>query len=98
MRIKKIFCVIDPTTNNQPALLRGAAIAEDIKAALHAYVCIPGSNNMPAENRDAMREAEIARHQAWLTQMIAPFQKAKIKTSLEVECHDDWRSALAPAA
>lgn len=98
MKIKKIFCVIDPTTTNQPALLRGAAIAQDIKAALHAYVCIPGTNNLPAESRDAMREAEVARHEAWLAQMMAPFHKAKIKTSWEVECNDDWREALAPAA
>lgn len=98
MEIRKVFCVIDPTTNSQPALVRGAEIAGNAKAALHAYVCIPETYQVPVESRAAMCEAETARHEAWLAAMLAPLREKGLTVSHEVECQDDWRAAQAPAA
>ncbi len=97
-KVSKIFCIIDPTTPEQRALKRAAAIAAESGAALHVYVCVPGQNNLPAEDRDDARAAEIARHEAWLREMVRPLQEQGVSVAIEVESDDDWRSAIAPAA
>jgi universal stress protein E len=98
LRVKTIFCVIDPTTVNQRALRRAAAIATDAKATLHVYVCVPTQPNMPAEDRDDARAAQVARHEAWLREMVQPLRDQGLGLNTEVECHEDWRSAIATAA
>lgn len=97
-KVSTIFCVIDPTTPNQRALARAADIATQAKAALHVYVCVPGQGNLPTEDRDDARAAEVARHQAWLREMVRPLQDQGLSVSIEVECDDDWRAAIPPAA
>lgn len=98
MKVEKVFCIIDPTTNNQPALARSAEVARSARATLHAYICIPGIQNVAAEDRNAMREAEISRHEAWLDRMVEPHRSNDLTITTEVECDDEWRKAFAPAA
>lgn len=98
MDIRKVFCIIDPTTPEQPALARAIGIVRNTGASLHAYICAPGAFNLPAEDREAMREAELARHEAWLEKLIAPYKDKGCVITHEVESSEDWRAALAPAA
>lgn len=98
MEIKKVFCVIDPTRNDQPALMRSVGIVRNTGATLHAYISLPSTFNVPVEDRDAMREVEKARQLAWLEKMVAPYQDSGCTITCEVESVDDWREALAPAA
>ncbi len=98
LQIRKLFCVVDPTTNNQPALARGAYIATGTGAALHAYVCTYSHIDQAADDRTEMREAEISKHEAWLERLTAPMRASGINVSLEVDWRDDWREAVAPAA
>lgn len=97
MQVSKIFVVIDPTTPNQIALARAADIARGTGIDIHAYICI-NENYSGVEDSAAMREAEVARHEAWLAGLIRPLVDSGLSVTAEVECKDDWREALAPAA
>lgn len=97
MQVSKIFTVIDPTTPKQIALSRAADIARGTKIDIHAYICID-ENYGGVTDSTAMREAELARHEAWLAGLIRPLVDAGLSITSEVECKDDWRAALAPAA
>lgn len=99
MQVSKIFAVIDPTTPNQIALARAANIARarGAKIDIHAYICIPETYNGVDDNA-AMCKAEQARHEAWLADLLRPLVDDGISVTSEVECKDDWRAALAPAA
>lgn len=93
-----IFCVIDPTTTEQRALKRAGEIARQAKVALHVYVCVAGRENLPAEDRNDARAAQIARHEAWLRELVRPLQDDVLKITIEVDSQEDWRAAIAPAA
>ncbi len=97
MRIKKVFCVIDPTTTNQTSLDRAAMIARNASASLHVYVCISSYDRVSGD-RDTMREAETARHKAWLSQITENLKSDGLKVTVEVDSNDNWREAIAPAA
>src|SRR5690606_32695340 len=97
MQVSKIFVVIDPTTPTQIALARAADIARGTKIDIHAYICID-ENYSGVDDSTAMREAELARHEAWLSGLIRPHVDSGLSITSEVECKDDWRAALAPAA
>jgi len=96
--LRKILCVIDPTTPDQRALVRAATIAENSRAVVHAYLCFSLPNNASYQDTDEMRAAETRRHQLWLDELVAPYLAEDIQVVTEVECQDDWRSALGAAA
>ena len=99
LRLRKIFCVIDPTTNTQRALLRAANMALQVTGAVvHAYLCFSLPGSLPTERREAFREAEHSRHRAWLAEIVALQQANGLKITTEIECQDDWRRALVGAA
>jgi universal stress protein E len=97
-QLKKIFCVIDPTTNNQRGLNRAASVARNSGAEIHAHVCFSVPSGVRANDKDSLREAEQSRHEAWVERLVAPLQSEGLKISTEVECDEDWRSALIAAA
>ncbi|MCC7413149.1 MAG: universal stress protein [Gammaproteobacteria bacterium] len=98
IQLRKIFCVIDPTTSNQRALARATYIGGATGAAVHAYVSTFAGADRPAEDRDELREVEVARYRAWLESLIAPLRERGIDVTTEVDWQDDWRAALGPAA
>lgn len=98
IQLRKIFCVIDPTTNNQRALTRAGYIAAGTGAAIHAYVCTYVHSDQPAEDREELRAAEIDRYQAWVERLVAPVRARSIDVTTEVDWQEDWRAALGPAA
>lgn len=93
-----IFCVIDPTTTEQRALKRAGQIAKQAKVALHVYVCVAGRENIPSEDRNDARAAQIARHEAWLRELVRPLQDEGLEVTIQVDSQEDWRAAIAPAA
>ncbi len=95
--LRNIFCVIDPTTNNQRALTRAASVAATSGARIHAYLCCaPGKER--AQDRDEYRAAELRRHELWLAQLVQPHLDAGLNISTEVECQEHWRAAIVSAA
>jgi len=98
MQLEKIFCVIDPTTPNQRSLLRGMGIATGAGASLHMYVCMAPPTGLKARLKEPALVAEAQRYEAWMEKLAKPAVERGIKVTTEVECHEDWREALAPAA
>ncbi len=98
IQLRKIFCVIDPTTNTQRALTRAAYIASGTGAAVHAYLCIYSHSDQPSEDREDMRAAELAKHDAWLERIVETVRARGVEVSVEIDWQDDWRAALGPAA
>lgn len=96
--LKTIFCIIDPTTTRQRALLRASTIAAGTGAAVHAYCCFGVPPSRGADDREELQNAERARYQAWIDGMLAPLREQGITAQAEVECREDWRDALVPAA
>jgi universal stress protein E len=98
VQLRKIFCVIDPTTNRQRALERAAWVAGRSRACVHAYLCFPGASAVPADDREEYLAAERRRHELWLEALLAPFRSEGVEFETEIESADDWRSALIDAA
>lgn len=95
--ISKIFAVIDPSTDNQIALVRAGKIAgRNENIAVHVYEAL--YSNQENSDKDALRRVETARHQAWLESLVAPLRESGIKVDVEIEWTSDWRDAIAPAA
>lgn len=96
-KIRKIFAVIDPTTDKQAALIRAQWIAsQDSSVALHVYEAIfSTTDNFDA---DALQRAELSRHRAWVESLVAPIRIAGNEVTVEVEWTREWRGAIAPAA
>jgi len=95
--ISRIFAVIDPSTDNQIALVRAGKIAgRNENIAVHVYEAL--YSNQENSDKDALRRVETARHQAWLESLVAPLRESGIKVDVEIEWTSDWRDAIAPAA
>jgi universal stress protein E len=82
--LRKIFVVINPTTDNQHALIRGAAIARNAGARIHAYAAVYSDHD--TDDIEALRRVEIARHEMWLESVVAPLRAE----GLEIETQVDW--------
>lgn len=95
--IKKILCIVDPTTNQQRALDRAGFIARQNGASVHALICFSPPANVPAEDTDAFEAAEQRRHELWLEELVKPLRVADTAVTTEVRSSSDWRSALAEA-
>jgi len=95
--ISRIFAVIDPSTDNQIALVRaGKNAGRNENIAVHVYEAL--YSNQENSDKDALRRVETARHQAWLESLVAPLRESGIKVDVEIEWTSDWRDAIAPAA
>lgn len=95
--ISKILAVIDPSTDNQIALVRAGKIAgRNENIAVHVYEAL--YSNQENSDKDALRRVETARHQAWLDSLVAPLRESGIKVDVEIEWTSAWRDAIAPAA
>jgi universal stress protein E len=85
VRIRNIFCVIDPTADTQLALARAAVVARAHGATIHAYLVLP------ADEQDADREQ-------WLEAQLAPYRAEGLEIETLIERNDNWRAAIAAAA
>jgi len=94
--INTIFAVIDPTTKNQRALNRAVLGVKSTGARLHAYLCIEARDD--SEHLREFSEAETAGYEKWVGELVEPIRARGIKVDVEVERHEDWRSAIGPAA
>ena len=95
--IQKIFVVIDPTTESQPALSNAETIAlSSGSAVLHVYECIFSASD--STDPDALRQVETSRHRAWLDSLVKPLVDKGLNVEVEIEWNEDWRDALPSAA
>ncbi len=97
LEIKKILCIIDPTTNQQRALDRAAFMARKSGASVHALLCFTPPQGVAAEDGDAMLQAEQRRHELWLDELVKPLKVTNVDVTTEVKSSSDWRTALSQA-
>lgn len=95
--LKKIFAVIDPTTDNQIALTRAGKIAgRNENVSIHVFEAIHRTGNR--SDPEALQRVETVRHQAWLETYVTPLREAGLEVVVEIEWTPDWKTAVARAA
>ena len=95
-KIKKIFVVINPTTNNQYALERASKIAKRRKSEIIAHLCI--YSDQETSDINDLKEVEFERYKAWLEKHLKPIRKMGIKVGSEIAWDEDWQAELGKAA
>ena len=96
-QFRKLFVVIDPTTDTQLALQNAEWIAASNEgASIHVFECIHSKSD--AADADALRRVELSRHSAWLDAMVKPLIDKGLNVTVEIEWNEEWRDAIAPAA
>lgn len=92
MLLNKIFVIIDPTVEAQPAFERALQSARMTGTRLHLYACITGTE---AGNTSDTGSKVVSDRLGLLLQRC---QDAGIEAVEEVECSDDWSQAALRAA
>lgn len=80
-KISQIMCVIDPTTDNQPAMHRAAWLADKTGAELELFVCyyneyLSGDRLFDSPSLEKARQEVIDGHEAHLDQLAEPLRNA----------------------
>jgi universal stress protein E len=96
LQINKILALIDPTTDDQRALVRALSMAQRADAEVHAYLCCYSA--VETDHFLALKRAELARHKAWLETVVASENLDGIDITMQIDWNEDWRQALADAA
>lgn len=96
LNIHKIVAIIDPTTDKQLALTRALNVAQQVNAAVHAYICC--YSPIETDHFLALKRVEIARHEAWLEKIIGDEDLRGVAVTTEVEWREDWREGIADSA
>ena len=97
VEINKIFVVVDPTTDQQSALINAEWIAsQNSEISLHVYEAIFSSRDNA--DREALQRVVTQRHQAWVESLVEPMRAAGNDVTVEVEWTADWREAIPAAA
>lgn len=97
MKLTRLLCVIDPTTNNQRALKRAAFIAPRSNAAVHALLCFALPQGVQAADSAEFEEAERLRHELWLERLLEPLREQGCTLTTEIRIAADWRSETTRA-
>ncbi|MBE9540510.1 MAG: universal stress protein [Proteobacteria bacterium] len=96
-QFNNLFVVYDPTREEQPALDRAAAIAEERAASLHVFACIFSDTSKSADKPAEVKRL-IAEQQKSLNEVVAPLVAEGIKVTTEVEWDKDWYQAVVRAS
>jgi len=94
--IKKILCVVDPTTDDQPAVERAAWLAKQTGASLELFVCFYDEYNssmfFTSEIEEQVRAQILGRHEEKLKTLAGPLSddgiKVTTKTAWDRPLHD----------
>jgi universal stress protein E len=93
MELNRIFIVVDPTSDAQPAFERALDSARDTGARLLLYACVSEASGY--KNLDEARERLLPVLEA----MVERTQQAGAEATFELEWGEDWaRQAVAAAA
>ena len=90
----KLLVVIDPDSEEQPALARACLLAKATDAQVKAVMCIYDfsyemTTMLSMDEREAMREAVISERKEWLKNIIEPYQKEQ-GVERVIDCEVIW--------
>ncbi len=97
MKLDKLFCVIDPTTNHQTTLERATFLARNGSPSIHAFLCFTPPTGTPVADDAAFRAAEQKRHELWLEDLVTPLRDEGCRVTTETVCSNDWREGISTA-
>ena len=97
---KKLFVVIDPTTEKQPALTRAADIGAKSKGKVTAFSAIykPIEEMGDATSRKSGKQAVMKEWKAKVTEMAAPYKAKGVRMVQDCFWTSDWYAAVSRAA
>lgn len=97
---KKLFVVIDPTTEVQPALARAADIGAKSKGKVTAFSAVYKSIDEmdDAASRKSGKQAVLKEWKAKVTEMAAPFKAKGLRIAQSCFWTSDWYAAVSRAA
>jgi universal stress protein E len=95
-KIKKIFVVINPATNDQYALKRAAEIAKRRKSQIIAHLCV--YSDIETSDHDALKEVVIERHNLWIDKHLKSIRNMGVKVKSEIVWDKDWQEEIGVAA
>ena len=87
--LSKILCVIDPTTNVQPAMNRAAWLAQKTGAKMELFICfyneyLSGKRLFDAPSLENTRQEVVERNLSYLVSVADPLRSAGIDVSVHV--------------
>jgi universal stress protein E len=102
---RRIFVILDPTTMNQPSLVMGETLAEDVLSAtagavtLHLYCCVAEAAVRRPPNMDeaTARAEELSRIQSWVERLAEGTRARGLNVTTEVAIEESWRDAIVAA-
>jgi universal stress protein E len=94
--LKNIFVVIDPTSEEQPALTRAVDIAKNYDARVHAYVGI--YSKLETDEPEELEKVEKHRYQLWLETLIEPLRGEGVSIDEYIDWTPDWRQTMSDVA
>ncbi|MEP4148330.1 MAG: universal stress protein [Halioglobus sp.] len=92
MVLNKIFVIVDPTIDSQPAFERALQSAQMTGTRLHLYACLSEREPGDARNEAVRQMAEL------LELKLKRCQEAGVEAVQEVEWGDDWSQQAVRAA
>jgi universal stress protein E len=103
-KINQIMCVIDPTTDDQPAMERAAWLARNTGAELELFICyyneyLSGDRLFDSPSLEKARQEIISGHEKNLDKLAAPLRESGVKvTTTAVWDHPLYEGVVRHAA
>lgn len=97
MKFNNLFVVYDPTQTEQPALERGAAIAQELSVNLHLYACIYSDLDDASEDSEE-RVRLVSRQKEALTHAVTLLRGRGVNVTTQVEWDKNWYQAVVRAS
>jgi universal stress protein E len=99
--IKSILVIVDPTAERQPAVAKGALLAQKLGARLELYVCDTKASRELRLAAHAAKRADqpfVVNLKAFLEDLARPIRERGLDVATEVACADPLHSALIDRA
>lgn len=94
--IHNILVIVDPTVQDQPAVAKGALLAEKLSARLDLFICDTQAarNKRLAQLLPELPQAPLQRLAPWLDSIAAPLREKGLDVMTEVLAADPLHTAL----
>lgn len=100
MTSRNLFVIIDPTQKKQPALVRAADIAGQMRAHLHLFCCdyVEDEDLVKFKSRADAKRQTLKKAKAFVEELVAPLRKQGLSLSTEVIWNAGWYQAAVHAS
>ena len=95
----RLFVVIDPTADHQPALVKASLIAKLGDCHIHAFLCIYDDVKKAGvyASRKDFKHQTLVRAKAWLGELMQPYKQNGLSCSTSVVWNKRWVESVTRA-